>query len=122
MPLASQTGPDSNFSALHAWIAAHIDEDLNVGRLADYANMSLRTFVRAYLGAVGTTPAKTFGAMRIEAACRALKSTKLPLKAICAKIGYVDEQSLRRAFLRNFGINPMQYLARFSKRSGLFVT
>lgn len=117
VPLAAQTRDDGNFAQLHAWIAAHIDEDLSVARLATQANMTLRTFVRVYSATVGRTPAKTVEAMRMEAACRALESTTLPLKAICDKIGYAEEQNLRRVFLRNFGVNPLQYRARFSERS-----
>jgi transcriptional regulator GlxA family with amidase domain len=116
-PLATQARDDGNFATLHAWIAAHIDEDLGVARLATEAGMALRTFVRVYTAAVGTTPAKTVEAFRMEAACRALESTTLPLKAICATVGYAEEQSLRRVFLRNFGINPLQYRARFSERT-----
>lgn len=116
VPLDAQTRDDGNFAALHAWIAAHIDEDLSVARLATQANMTLRTFVRVYTAAVGRTPAKTVEAIRMEAACRALESSTLPLKAICARIGYAEEQNLRRVFLRNFGINPLQYRARFSGR------
>lgn len=116
-PLAAQARDDGNFANLHAWIAAHIDEDLGVARLATKAGMTLRTFVRVYSAAVGRTPAKTVEAFRMEAACRALESTALPLKAICATIGYAEEQNLRRVFLRNFGISPLQYRARFSERT-----
>lgn len=116
-PLATQTRDKGNFATLHAWISAHLDEDLSVARLATQASMSLRTFVRVYTAAVGRTPAKTVEAFRMEAACRALESTALPLKAICANIGYAEEQNLRRVFLRNFGINPLQYRARFSEQT-----
>ncbi|MDQ1924345.1 GlxA family transcriptional regulator [Massilia pseudoviolaceinigra] len=118
VPLATQARDDGNFASLHSWIASHIDEDLGVSRLATMANMSLRTFVRVYTATVGRTPAKTVEAMRMEAACRALESSTLPLKAICTKIGYAEEQTLRRVFLRNFGVNPLQYRARFSERPG----
>jgi transcriptional regulator GlxA family with amidase domain len=116
-PLATQTRDTGNFADLHAWISAHLDEELTVARLAEQANMSLRTFVRVYAASVGRTPAKTVEAFRMEAACRALESTALPLKAICAQIGYPEEQNLRRVFLRNFGINPLQYRARFSEHT-----
>lgn len=116
-PLATQTRDKGNFASLHAWISAHIREDLSVARLATQVGMSLRTFVRVYTAAVGRTPAKTVEAFRMEAACRALESTALPLKAICTQIGYAEEQNLRRVFLRNFGINPLQYRARFSEHT-----
>lgn len=119
VPLASQARDDGNFAALHAWIASHLDQELSVARLAQMAGMSLRTFVRVYTATVGRTPAKTVEAMRMEAACRALESSTLPLKAICRKIGYAEEQTLRRVFLRNFGVNPLQYRARFSQRAGV---
>lgn len=83
--------------------------------------MSLRTFVRTYTAKVGRIPAKTVEAMRMEAACRALESTDLPLKVISVKIGYAQEQNLRRVFLRNLGIKPLQYRARFSERGAFLV-
>lgn len=116
-PLATQTRDTGKFTDLHVWISAHLDDDLSVARLATQANLSLRTFVRAYTAAMGKTPAKTVEAFRMEAACRALELTALPLKAICTKVGYAEEQNLRRVFLRNFGISPMQYRARFSQRT-----
>lgn len=117
VPLAAQSSDAGNFAGLHAWISAHIDKDLSVARLAAEASMSLRTFVRLYTAAVGRTPAKTVEAFRMEAACRALESTTLPLKAICAKVGYAEEQNLRRVFLRNLGVTPLQYRAQFSGRT-----
>ena len=78
--------------------------------------MSLRTFVRVFTATIGRTPAKAVEAIRMEAACRALESTSLPLKTISVQIGYAEEQNLRRVFLRNFGINPLEYRARFSER------
>lgn len=117
VPLAAQSHDDGTFASLHAWIAANIDTDLSVENLAVQARMTLRTFVRVYSATVGRTPAKTVEAFRMEAACRALETTNLPLKAICGKIGYAEEQNLRRVFLRNFGVNPLQYRARFSKRA-----
>lgn len=116
VPLAAQARDDGNFATLHSWIAAHLAEKLGVERMAFQAGMSLRTFVRIYAAKVGRTPAKTVEAMRMEAACRALESTNLPLKAIALKVGYAEEQNLRRVFLRTFDVTPMQYRARFSER------
>jgi transcriptional regulator GlxA family with amidase domain len=52
--------------------------------------------------------------MRLEAACRALEKTMLPLKTIAANTGYAKEQNLRRVFQRQFGVNPGEYRKRFS--------
>jgi transcriptional regulator GlxA family with amidase domain len=116
VPLAAQSDPSGKFGDLHVWIAAHIAEDLSVERLAEQAGMAPRTFARAYAEAHDRTPARTVEAMRMEVACRALEETALPLKAIAARSGYANEQSLRRVFQRQLGVSPIDYRARFSAR------
>lgn len=112
--LAAQSAAGERFAELHAWMAEHLDGDLRIERLAAVARMSPRTFARAYLGCVGSTPAKMVEAMRIEAACRALETTPLSLKQIATATGFGDQQNLRRAFLRRRGVAPLDYRARFA--------
>ncbi len=113
VPLAMQA-QDREFAELHAWIAANLTADLSVPQLAERANMAPRTFARAYSARVGRTPAKTVELMRLEAACRALEETDLPLKSVAAHSGYGDEQKLRRAFQRQLGTSPATHRSRFS--------
>lgn len=114
VPLAAQARQGGRFDSLHAWVANHLHENLTVDRLAEQAGMTPRTFARSYAGKIGRTPAKMVEAMRLEAACRALEQTALPLKAIAANSGYVEEQNLRRVFQRQLGVSPGQYRSRFS--------
>jgi transcriptional regulator GlxA family with amidase domain len=116
VPLLAQSR-DHGFVELHGWMAAHLTSDLSVVRLAERAAMAPRTFARTYAAKVGRTPAKTVELMRLEAACRALEETDLPLKTVAARAGYADEQQLRRAFQRQMGTNPATHRARFSGRS-----
>jgi transcriptional regulator GlxA family with amidase domain len=114
VPLAAQLHDSGKFADLHAWIATHLGDDLCVERLAEHVGMSPRTFARSYVEKLGRTPAKTVEAMRLEAACRALEETDLPLKSIAAASGHVGEQNLRRVFQRQLGVSPTQYRQRFS--------
>lgn len=114
VPLAAQAHDSGKFADLHAWIAAHLNDDLSVERLAEQAGMAPRTFARTYAGKLGRTPAKTVEAMRLEAACRALEETDLPLKSIAVSAGYIEEQNLRRVFQRQLGVSPTEYRNRFS--------
>lgn len=118
VPLAAQAREGGRFDALHAWVAANLHEQLTVERLAEQAGMGARTFARTYASQLGRTPAKMVEAMRLEAACRALEKTLLPLKSIAADNGYGNEQNLRRVFQRQLGVTPGQYRSRFSCRSG----
>jgi transcriptional regulator GlxA family with amidase domain len=79
-----------------------------------YVDMSPRNFARVYLAKSGRTPAKMVEALRLEAACRLLEETDLPLKRIAALSGHMDEQNLRRTFLRRMSVTPSEYRNRFS--------
>jgi transcriptional regulator GlxA family with amidase domain len=114
VPLSTQVAEDTEFGALHAWMRENLCDDLRVRQLAKKAGMSPRTFERVYTARVGRTPAKTVEAMRMEATRLALEDTKLPLKRIARDYGFGDEQRLRRAFLRQLGVTPLDYRSRFS--------
>lgn len=113
-PLSAQVRNPGGFGELHAWIASNLRSHLTVERLAEHLNMSPRTFARSYTATMGVTPAKMVDAIRLEAACRTLEATDLPLKTIADDAGYGDEQSMRRAFQRQFGVGPKAYRDRFS--------
>ncbi|MHA6204917.1 GlxA family transcriptional regulator [Dyella soli] len=113
-PLAAQTSESDRFVELHAWVAANLDQDLRVERLAEQAGMSTRTFARTYAAKAGTTPAKMVETLRLEAVRRLLEETDLTLKRIAVMTGHGDEQNLRRVFSRRMGVNPVDYRDRFS--------
>jgi transcriptional regulator GlxA family with amidase domain len=114
VPLRAQAEWMGDFADLHAWVAANLTSDLTIDRLADHCGMTPRTFARAYVSQHGRTPGKMVEAMRLEAACRALEETQLPLKSVAANTGYGDEQNLRRVFQRRLSISPTHYRDRFS--------
>jgi len=116
VPLASQTDADEDFSDLHAWIADHLVENLTVDRLAFQAQLSPRTFLRRYKRAVGRTPGKTVKMIRLEAACREVLDTQHSLKQIAKSTGFGDEQTLRRAFIEEYGMPPQQVRDRHARR------
>jgi transcriptional regulator GlxA family with amidase domain len=112
--LAAQASAGGPFDALHSWMAVNLRDDLSVERLAERARMSARTFARRYVDEVGRTPAKTVSAMRLEAAARSLAESRHPLKRIALDCGFGNEQNLRRAFVRRFGVLPLDYRERFA--------
>lgn len=117
-PLQEQVAAGAPFGDLHTWMSARLDGDLSVIRLAEQANMSPRTFARSYLARTGSTPAKAVERMRLEAARFALLDSDAPLKRIAARVGFGDEQNLRRAFQRQYGVTPAAYRERFGVVEG----
>ena len=111
VPLELQAASDWMFADLHAWIAAHLHDDLSIARLAEKVCMAPRTFARTYSERIGRTPAKTVEAMRLEAACRELENPSIPLKSVASRVGLLSEQAMQRAFKRVYGVSPSQYRA-----------
>lgn len=105
---------DRRFDRLNGWIAGHLSEDLSVSSLASRASMSERSFLRRYTASMGITPARAIAKLRIEAARAQLASTRAPIKRIAERCGFGSEEALRRRFLRDVGIPPRDYRARFS--------
>jgi transcriptional regulator GlxA family with amidase domain len=113
VPLRLQADGDGSFDALHDWVQAHLSEDLSVDALAMQAGMSPRNFARLYTGRTGRTPAKTVEGFRLEAARRALEDTRLTVKEIAVRCGFLEEDRMRRCFNRRLGVNPQDYRNRF---------
>lgn len=104
----------NRFAELHAWIAEHLNLDLNVATLAAQAGMSERSFVRHYRSETGQTPARAVELIRVETARRQLADSSVSIKRIAVHCGFGCEETMRRSFLRAVSITPQAYRERFS--------
>ncbi len=100
---------------LQAWIMAHTGEDLRVELLAERMAMSPRNFARLFLAETGMTPAKFVEMARIDQARFLLEVSEFTIELIADKSGFKDTERMRRAFIRQIGVNPQNYRQRFSK-------
>ncbi|MCX7096421.1 MAG: GlxA family transcriptional regulator [Methylococcales bacterium] len=98
---------------LQAWIMVHLTDDLRVETMAEHLCMSPRNFARFFLTETGMTPAKFVELARIDAARHYLGSTKLSIEAVAERSGFADPERMRRAFVRQLGVNPQNYRNRF---------
>ena len=105
------THPD--LKELQAWIVLHLTEDLRVEALAERMCMSPRNFARFFLTETGMTPAKFVEMARMDAARHYLGSTMLSIEVVADKSGFGDPERMRRAFIRQLGVNPQSYRERF---------
>jgi transcriptional regulator GlxA family with amidase domain len=113
--LENQAEGDGAFEDLHDWMAQHLADDLGVEALAARAGMSPRNFARVYARRMGATPAKAVERLRVDAARRALEESDASIECIARRCGFGDEERLRRSFLRQLGVVPRHYRARFSR-------
>jgi len=106
----------SRLRDLPAWLLDHITDDLSVEAVAQARGMSPRNFSRQFTQAFGVGPADYVRRLRIEAAARHLEEGLLSWKEIAVRCG-MENEALRRAFVRHLGISPPAYAARYKARS-----
>lgn len=80
-----------------------------VRELAKLAGASRASFTRLFLAGTGTSPQRYLRALRLERAARLLITTDETLARIAARVGYVSEFALSRAFKRHYGRAPSRY-------------
>jgi AraC family transcriptional regulator len=87
----------------------HLDEPLDIGRLADIACLSPYHWHRIYQAMYGETVAATVRRLRLHRAAGFLANDDMPIAEIAERSGYSSLQSFSRTFRLAFGIPPAQY-------------
>jgi transcriptional regulator GlxA family with amidase domain len=98
---------------IQEWIAGNLDADLTVAALARQANMSERSFARAFRRELGITPATYVTTVRLEAARIELESGADLVEGVALRTGFGTVETMRRAFNRRLGVSPADYRERF---------
>ena len=114
----AQRGADSMLTDLLGWVAGHLSRPITVTDMAARAGMSTRSFARFFVRHTGQTPAKLVEQLRVERACHLLESSAVSIKAVAAQTGFVDDERMRRAFVRQVGSTPADYRARLAGFGG----
>mgnify|MGYP001424816261 CR=1 FL=1 len=107
--LVAQTTTSDPLGPAIAWARGNLRGNVDAGRLARRAGMSLRTFHRRCAERLGTTPAKLIEGLRVEQARTLLATTDLGSKTVAARCGFGSPRRMARAFERTLGVAPREY-------------
>lgn len=114
--LLSQSSECSDrFAQLNVWISVNLSLNLSNEILAKKVGMSERSFSRQYAAHAGQTPAKAVEIFRFEEAKRLLETTDTSVKVVSSGCGFKDYERMRRTFIRQIGVSPMEYRQRFGR-------
>jgi len=95
------------------WLADHLDDTLDLTRLAEVAAMSPYHFHRIYRAIQGETAADTVRRLRLHRAAVELITGELPVTRIARRAGYASQEAFTRAFKAAYGVPPARYRASF---------
>ena len=92
-----------------AYINNHLDETLDLKKLANEAALSDFHFHRIFKALKGEAIGGYITRLRLEATARLLRYTALTIEEIAFNIGYETPASLSKAFKKQYGISPSEY-------------
>ncbi len=77
--------------------------------MSSVAQMSKYHFAKCFKRAVGMPPHQHLVQLRVEQACRLMKTRKLSMEEIAYRVGYVDKNHFAAQFRRITGTTPRSY-------------
>lgn len=91
------------------YINNHLDENIDLSRLAEVSNFSPFHFHRITRAFLGEPIGAYIIRMKIETAARLLRYTDLSVADIAYKVGYDVPSSLSKVFKQHYEISPIDY-------------
>lgn len=92
-----------------AYIYDHLDEEIDLQKLAEVACMSPYHWHRVYHAVRGETIAATVKRLRLHRAAGFLAHSDMPVEEVAQRSGYPNLQSFTRIFKSVYGMPPAQY-------------
>lgn len=100
---------ENRLRRVSAYIHDHLDEELDMERLAEIACMSSYHWHRIYRAIYGETLAATVKRLRLHRAAGEIVRTELAVSEIAKRSGYPNLQSFNRIFKSVYGMPPARY-------------
>ncbi|PSL28157.1 GlxA family transcriptional regulator [Chitinophaga ginsengisoli] len=98
---------------LKLWLDGRLHEPVDLSKIAEHFNMSVRNLTRVLQKHTGMPPAKFIEKLRVEKARAYLEDTDMSLERIAEYCGLGNLVTMRRIFLRQLAITPSDYRRAF---------
>jgi len=99
------------------YIEENLSQKISFEALASKLAISRRNFDRRFSKAVGNTPVEYLQRVKVEVAKSSLEKGRKSVFEVMSEVGYADDKAFREVFKRITGFSPLEYRARFTKRS-----
>lgn len=102
-----------------AYIESNMDEKISVEHLSAKFAVGRRNFDRRFIKATGNTPAEYAQRVKIEAAKKALETSRKTINEVMYEVGYSDIKAFREVFKKITGMSPLEYKERYNKEAAV---
>lgn len=90
-------------------------EPLTIASLAAQGFLTERTFLRRFIRATGMKPTHYLQSLRVQKACEQMASSQQTFESIALDVGYSDDSSFRKVFIKVMGLTPSAFRQRFNR-------
>ena len=91
------------------YLHSHFREEVSITYLAKIEQVSLTSLRCMFHSHTGVSPNTYLIMLRMDAACRMLTQTDIPICDIAAEVGYSDPYYFSRIFKKKIGKSPLRY-------------
>lgn len=96
------------------YIEQHVQEKISVETISAQYPVGRRNFDRRFLKATGNTPAEYTQRVKVEAAKKALETSRKTVSEVMYEVGYADAKAFREVFRKITGMSPLDYRNKFN--------
>ncbi|MES2374182.1 MAG: helix-turn-helix domain-containing protein [Bacteroidota bacterium] len=99
------------------YIENKLDEKISIEHLSAKFAVGRRNFDRRFIKATGNTPLEYAQRVKMEAAKKALETSRKTINEVMYDVGYLDVKAFREVFRRITGISPLEYRKKYNKEA-----
>ena len=97
------------------YIESKLHEKISIGHLSYEFAVGRRNFDRRFIKATGNTPLEYSQRVKIEAAKKALETTRKTVNEVMYDVGYSDIKAFREVFRKFTAVSPLEYRKKYNK-------
>lgn len=107
-PFAYEGNLDIVEQAIH-YMRENVENRITMDEVLRYVGYSQSHFSTVFKKKMGMSPLSYFNQLKVEHACKLLKTTDLKVNQICFKVGIEDSLYFSRLFSKIMGMSPTKY-------------
>lgn len=108
---------DEMVEKAQVFMERNLHEKISVEHLSSQLAVGRRNFDRRFIKATGNTPVEYLQRVKIEAAKKALETTRKTINEVMYEVGYSDVKAFREVFRKLTGMSPLEYRRKYNKEA-----